>query len=112
MNLQTATTIGQDRLSEMNLMGWLGQAAAGAVLEYHKGFLALDRSFLGGTLNPDDRVALVRLASRAMKLSDQGFVHLVQRRIGPDRFSYRAIARPRPKAIPASLSSLLLAEVA
>ena len=33
-----------ERQSEINLLAWLGQAGFGEALEYHQGFLALDRS--------------------------------------------------------------------
>ena len=98
--------------TEIDLLAWLSQAEPGDVLEYHQGFLALDRSPHARTLGERDRIALGRLARRAMWLADQGLVHLLQRRIGRDRFSYLAIARARPKILPVSLSSLLLMEAA
>ena len=42
--------------------------------------------------------------------AEQGLVHLVQERTGPDQFAYIAVARPKPKAAAVSLSALLLAE--
>ena len=41
--------------------------------------------------------ALRQLARRAAWAFDEGLVHLVQRRNGPDDFSYFAIKRPRPR---------------
>ncbi len=52
----------------------------------------------------------MQVASRAWWAAEKQLVHLVQRRLGENRFSYLAIARPRPET--PSLSSLLLAEVA
>jgi hypothetical protein len=100
------------RINETDLCGWIGQAAPGDVLEYYRGFLALD-TFSHGTRLPErERAELVRLARRAWWAGEQKLIHLVQRRHGPDDYSYLAIARSKPKTVPASLSSLLLAEVA
>ena len=54
----------------------------------------------------------MRVARRAWWASEQKLIHLVQRRHGADDYSYLAIARSKPKQASASLSSLLLAEVA
>ena len=80
---------------DIGLLVWLSQAQPGDVLEYHRGFLALDRSHHTSRLKEDDRQVLCRVANLAMRLSDCGLVHLVQRRIKPDCFSYLAIARQR-----------------
>jgi hypothetical protein len=53
-----------------------------------------------------------RLARRAWWAAEQGLVHLVQRRNGPDDFSYLAVARLHGPEIPQPVSSLLLKEVA
>ena len=98
--------------TEIDLLAWLGQAQPGDVLEYHQGFLALDRSPHARTLSERDRIALGRLARRAMWLADQGLVHLLQRRVCRDRFSYLAIARPRTGSVPLSVSTLITEEAA
>jgi hypothetical protein len=100
------------RLTETDLRGWIGQATPGDVLEYYRGFLAMDTFTHGSRLAGRERSELVRLARRAWWASEQRLIHLVQRRHGPDDYSYLAIARPKPKETAASLSSLLLAEVA
>lgn len=100
------------RIDETDLCGWIGQAAPGDVLQYHRGFLALDTYSQGSRLAQRDRAELVRLARRAWWASEQKLIHLVQRRHGADDYAYLAIARPKPRTAPASLSSLLLAEVA
>lgn len=94
--------------SELAFIAWINQAMPGDVLEYHRGFLALDVS----RLCEPDRAKLLKLAHRAMRGACLGFVHLVQRRNGPNDFSYLAIARPKPKPASASLCSLLLEEAA
>lgn len=100
------------RITEINLCGWIGQASPGAILEYHRGFLALDVSPLGKRLGEEERAELVKVAQRAWWASEKGLVHLVQRRLGPDDYSYLAIARPRPHQASVPLSSVLLAEAA
>jgi hypothetical protein len=100
------------RISEIEFCGWLGQAIPGDHIEYHRGFLALDGMPMATRLGAKDRSELIRLGCRAMWAAEQGLAHLVQRRNGPDDFSYLAIARPRPKATPVSLSALLAEEIA
>jgi hypothetical protein len=112
--MQHLVTITRSRapLTEIDLAAWIGQAAPGDILEYHRGFLALDTFSLGSPLGDRDRKELSRVASRAMWAAEQGLVHLVQRRNGPDDFSYLAIARPKPKRAAASLSALILGDAA
>ena len=100
------------RLTETAFCAWVGQAHPGAQLVYHRGLLALDASINSQTPKSDARRELARVARRAWWAASQGLVHLVQRRNGPDDFTYLAIARPRPKELSASLSSFLLKEVA
>ena len=54
-----------------------------------------------------DRKELVRVGRRAWWAAEKNLVYLVQRRLGPDRFSYLAIARARPKKLHATLLTLL-----
>jgi hypothetical protein len=98
------------RVSEIDLCAWLSQAAPRDALEYHRGFLVLDIDPRISRLANGDRLELIQVASRARWASGKWLVHLVQRRLGESRFSYLAIARPRPET--PALSSLLLAEAA
>jgi len=90
-------------IGEIEFLGWLGQAEPGDMLTYHRGLLAADRVHSS---------ELGHLASRAFSLAETSLVHLVQRRHGPDDFSYLAVARPKAREAGASLSALLLAEAA
>lgn len=99
-------------ITEIEFCAWLSQAEPGEVLEYHKGFLALETVPELRRLSEPDRIELGRVARRAWWASENDLVHLLQRRCAPDIFSYLAISRPRPKDLPASLSSFLLKEVA
>ena len=87
---------------------WLGSAAPGDTIVYHRGFLAFD----GGPATDATaatRTRLLRLASRAMRLSQQGLVHLVQRREADREFTYIAVARPRPLSNVGGLKTVMTA---
>lgn len=94
-------------LSEPELCGWLKTAAPGDTLEYHRGFLVLDVRPDSSRLVPADRTILAQVARRAYWAAEQGLVHLVQRRHGPDDYSYLAIARPWPDARRSTLLAAL-----
>lgn len=109
MKHATITTVrSAQRLTEMDLAGWVGAAAPGDRLEYHRGHLAVDTVPMISKLPEADRAALKQTASRAWWASEQRLVHLVQERLGPDLFAYVAIARPRPKRADVSLAALLV----
>ena len=95
------------QLTEIEFCAWITQAEPGDAIEYHRGTLALDR-LRSMTLSRPECERVDRLAGRAFAAAERGLVHLVQERLGPDRFAYIAIARPKPKAAEASLSALLL----
>ncbi len=99
-------------LKETAFCAWLGQANPGDALVYHRGLLALDVGLNNQILDSNARRELARVARRAWWAASQGLVHLVQRRNGVDDFSYIAIARPRTAEVSASLSLVLLKEVA
>lgn len=99
-------------ISEVELSAWVAQAEPGDALEYHVGFLVLDRSTNGQSMTHERRISLAKTSTRVLQLAEQGFIHLVQRRIGPDRFSYLAIARPRPTNAPLPLAVPMPAEAA
>jgi hypothetical protein len=102
----------QAPLNEMALCAWIAQAAPGEALEYHRGLLAVDRDRSVSMLGPRDCARIGRLADRAYAAAEQGLLHLVQRRHGPDDFSYRAIARAAPAKALAALATLLEGEAA
>ena len=97
------------RLTDIDLNAWIAQAEAGDALIYHRGFLVVDADKTLSTLPADRRSALRGVADAAFRAAEQGLVHLVQEREGPDRFAYIAIARPKPNVAAAALSERLLA---
>jgi len=100
------------RMSDIELCGWLSQAEPGETIEYHRGFLGIDRTPLGQPMSIENRGDLICIAERAMRLAEQGLVHLVQRRLGADTFSYLAVARSRPAGAALSFSTLFAEEAA
>ena len=99
-------------ITEIGFCAWLGQAEPGDALEYHRGFLVVDLTPFGGFMNSEARLELARTSARAYGLAERGFVHLVQRRLGPDTFSYLAIARPLPQGKALDFSTLMTEEAA
>ena len=98
-------------LNAIQFCAWVAQATPGDSLEYHRGLLALEGSEWSQDFAGVRRRELNRLARRVGWAAEQGLVHLVQRRNGPNDFSYIAIARPLTAEASASLSSILLKEV-
>ena len=109
--MRVATSLAP-RLDEIALCAWVAHAEPGDALVYHRGLLALDASPHGQTFQGQDRKELGRVARRVWWAAEQELVHLLQRRNGPDDFTYLAIARPRTAEVSASLSLVLLKEVA
>lgn len=86
------------RVSESDFCTWLARAKAGDVLVYHRGVLACDTNHAASTLAAGQRIELAHLARSARWAADEGIIHLLQRREGPDQFSYLAVARPRARS--------------
>lgn len=82
-------------ISEIQFCAWVAQALPGDRLEYHRGHLAVDADKITSDLDPNARAELACLRDRAFWSEGTGLVHLVQERLGPDLFSYQAIARPK-----------------
>jgi hypothetical protein len=91
-------------VTEIELLRWLGQAKRGEQLTYHHGFLAVDRIPILGRLSESGARELSRVASLAWRSQQTGIAHLLQRRLGPNNFSYVIVAgQQMPGAMPASL---------
>ncbi|HRO10250.1 MAG TPA: hypothetical protein PK452_01885, partial [Amaricoccus sp.] len=54
------------RVTEIEICAWIAQAEPGAVLEYHRGYLALDRTAFGRFGDAPARAALAQLGIRAV----------------------------------------------
>lgn len=90
----------EPRVSDITLMAWVDVAAPGACLVYHRGFLVVDTTPNLSTLGKAALEELCATANAAFRLSELGRIHLVQERLGPDRFAYLAIARPHKGTVP------------
>jgi len=86
-------------LTENDLCDCLADAPAGATITYHVGMLARDRAPHTQVFSPDRCRDLGAVADRVLLLAEAGWVHLVQRRLGEERFAYLLIVRPRPRAL-------------
>jgi hypothetical protein len=73
--------------------GWLACAKPGERLQYHRGYLALDRVKGTTSLKEAERRKLAALAGQALALADGGKLHLLQERHGDGDYSYWAVAR-------------------
>ena len=108
----TALPQSRTRITEVAFCAWVSQAAPGDVLEYHRGFLVVDLAPFGGPMCSEARLELSSTSARAYDLAERGFVHLVQRRLGLDSFSYLAIARPLPEGKTLDFSTIMAEEAA
>ena len=99
------------QLDEVSFCAWAAQAAPGEALEYHRGFLALDRTPFGA-MQREGRAEFIRMTVRARQLAERGLIHLVQRRLGSETFSYLAIARSGSRAAVAGFARSLAEEAA
>jgi hypothetical protein len=95
-------------LNEPALCAWFGTASPGDRIEYWRGFLAIDAGASQSSLQPEDRRRLGRVAARAFRLAEQGKAHLVQRRHGPNDYSYLLIVRPQPRSARARFATAVL----
>ena len=99
-------------ISEADLCAWVSLAEPGEAIEYHRGFLCIDRSGVDRFGVPVETTTLNQIAERAYALAEAGFVHLIQRRVEAETFRYLAIARPQPDGVAPTLSILLSEEAA
>jgi len=75
----------------LHLAAWAEAAPAGAVIVYHRGLLMYDRGNFRQGL--DKRILINKVGNIARDLSDQGLVHLFQRREGDGVCAYLAVRR-------------------
>lgn len=96
-------------VSEITLMAWVDVAEPGAQLAYHNGFLVVDTTVNVSVLAKSQREGLRATADAAYRLAELGRVHLVQKRLGPDRFAYLVIARQQKGDVRSAAVKLLAA---
>ena len=94
-------------ITDIAFCAWLAQAEPGERLTYHVGHLAIDRLAVLAPVGDAGGKRLGALADCALRAAEAGLCHLVQHRLGPDRFVYVAIARKGPKAAARALKALI-----
>jgi hypothetical protein len=94
----------------------MADARPGIILAYHVGALARDCYPALSTLTEQRRVALAALADYALRLAEAGWAHLLQRRLGEERFLYLLVVTPRRPRVsmpaPPRISAVILQEAA
>jgi hypothetical protein len=76
---------------ENSFTDWLVDAKPGARTIYYRGHLAHDRTTSAAIHDRQARNELSVLSSRVMLACEQGLVHLVQKKLGPEDFLYFAV---------------------
>lgn len=90
--------------SDLDFCAWMLSAPPGSTIEYHRGNLAVDADLGLSKLADARRQELCGVRRLAFAAAAEGSVQLVQRRIGPDCFSYLAINGRRQRRIDHTLT--------
>ena len=105
-----AAPVATEPMTDIAFAVWVGEAAPGDRLEYHRGFLCVDRK--APLLPATERRRMADLADAAYAAFEAGLVHLVQQRIDAGHFAYVAIARPKPRNAPVPQSQPVITKEA
>ena len=79
-------------LSAAALSAWVARASPGERLEYHRGFLSIDRVKGTSSLKEAERRKVAAVADHARALAEAGQLHLLQERQADGDYSYWAVA--------------------
>ena len=80
-----------EKLTETGLCDWMANALVGQSIQYHEGFLLLDRSDSGSGLLSKDRNRIHALARRAWIACELGLVHLFSLKVADGHYRYLAV---------------------
>ncbi len=80
-----------ENLTEAGLCDWMANALVGQSIQYHEGFLLLDRSDSGSGLGSKERSRLHALARRAWIACELGLVHLFSLKVADGHYRYIAV---------------------
>jgi hypothetical protein len=80
-----------ENLTEAGLCDWMANALVGQSIQYHEGFLILDRSDSSSEMAAKDRGRLHALARRAWIACELGLVHLFSLRVDEGHYRYIAV---------------------
>lgn len=75
---------------------WVKHAEPGQSIEYHRGYLVIDRANGFSRLGEKARRELHAIAGHVVFLADEGRLVLAQRRLDEGEFSYLAIKTKQP----------------
>lgn len=78
-------------LTEPAFCDWIANAMVGQSIEYHSGFLLLDRSEAASTLPTKERARLHAIARRAWIACELGLVHLFSLKVADGHYRYIAV---------------------
>lgn len=80
-----------EKLTEAALCDWIAGALVGQSIQYHEGFLLLDRSESSSTRDPKERNRLHSVARRVWIASELGLVHLFSLKVDEGHYRYIAV---------------------
>ena len=80
-----------DASHEGGLCDWIANAMPGAAIEYHQGFLLVDRSETASELPTKERSRLHAIARRAWIACELGLVHLFSMKVAEAAYRYIAV---------------------
>ena len=80
-----------EKLTEAGLCDWMANALVGQSIQYHEGFLILDRSDSSSEMAAKDRSRLHALARRAWIACELGLVHLFSLKVDEGHYRYIAV---------------------
>lgn len=78
-------------LSEAAFCDWIASSVSGQAMQYHEGFLLLDRSEMHSSFPAKERMRIHAVARRAWIASELGLVHLFSQKVQDNRFRYLAV---------------------
>jgi hypothetical protein len=98
-SVQLSPTQAGTAISLAAFRAWLTRAKPGERLQYHRGYLALDRVRGTSCLREAERRKLAAVAGHASALAGDGKLHLLQERHGHADYCYWAVARAPARPI-------------
>ena len=84
-------TVPAEKLTEAAACDWIANALVGQSIQYHEGFLMMDRSDTASELPAKERHRLHLVARRMWIACELGLVHLLSRKVGTCHYQYVAV---------------------
>lgn len=80
-----------EKLTEAAACDWIANALVGQSIQYHEGFLMMDRSDTGSGLPAKERNRLHSVARRMWIACELGLVHLFSQKVTDGHYRYLAV---------------------